>query len=336
MAKEKLKIPKSVLDLRLSPKKYAKKHNIRIKRRKGMSRKEVKHNQKRLERAYAVMALNGLNKGVRILIEHPDHKKIGKVKKGVDNIISQASVMERVAKLYKKDPSEYANMMYLPYMIVSTLNYLASAEATEADKAAAADLDPAAMIKFCERILKKQIRRYEKAGLSEEQAFNMAVYVPTMKIFKSNRRWYREFIQAMYAMAEKTEVDLKAILQAVLKVDKKRPFSRSKFAEEFYSEVIMQKSSNRTAKFTESQKDLHESRIESTLSYLNDLKSKDLLEKILRNYIKRRKRAEEYKNDGKRIIKFTDHANSNSPYPKIKKVVTELISENSSYELYLS
>ena len=57
---------------------------------------------------------------------------------------------------------------------------------------------------------------------------------------------------------------------------------------------------------------------------------------MLRQYIKRRKTAESYKNDGKRVIKFTDHANSNSPYSHIKSVVQDLISDNSSNELYLS
>ena len=53
MAKKekKIKIPKSVLDLRLSPKKFAKKHDIRLKG-KGMTKREKKYNAKRLEKEY--------------------------------------------------------------------------------------------------------------------------------------------------------------------------------------------------------------------------------------------------------------------------------------------
>lgn len=47
--KKKIKIPKSVLDLQLSPKKFAKRHNIRLKG-KGISKRERKHNVKRLQR----------------------------------------------------------------------------------------------------------------------------------------------------------------------------------------------------------------------------------------------------------------------------------------------
>ena len=54
--KKKIKIPKSVLDLRMSPKKFAKKHNIHIKG-KGMSKRERKYNEKRLKKEYASFAL---------------------------------------------------------------------------------------------------------------------------------------------------------------------------------------------------------------------------------------------------------------------------------------
>ena len=55
----------------------------------------------------------------------------------------------------------------------------------------------------------------------------------------------------------------------------------------------------------------------------------------MKAYIKRRKTAESYKNDTKRVIKFVDYANSNSPYTKLKAVLNELIADNSSNELYL-
>ena len=50
--KKKIKIPNSVIDLSMSPKKFAKKHNIKLKG-KGMKKKEKKHNQKRLVKEYS-------------------------------------------------------------------------------------------------------------------------------------------------------------------------------------------------------------------------------------------------------------------------------------------
>lgn len=338
MAKKakKIKIPKSVLDLQMSPRKFAKKHNIRLKG-KGMSKKEKKYNQKKLRKEYAESAANGLNKAVKILAEHDSEatKKILKVKKGVDNIIANPGVMKQVSKIYKKRPDSYPNMIYLPYMITNTLAYYGSEGISDEEKEVGALLDTDSLVSFCERILKKEIKRYKNMGLDPGVSFAMATAIPTAKMFKNNRQWYNRLIRQMYDCAATTDIDIDTVLKGVMKVDKKKQISKKEFLEGFFSEMIMQRSSNKTAKFTETQKELHQGLIERTLVYLNDLKPRKLRE-ILKQYIKRRKNAESYKNDGKRVIRFIDHANSNSPYETIKKVVQDLIADNSTNELYLS
>ena len=337
MAKsKKIKMPKSVLELRLSQKKFAKKHNIKLKG-KGVSKRDKKHNRKRLRDEYSEHAINGLNKAVKILAEHPEEgKKIVKVKDGVDNIITNPAVMDRIAKLYKKHPDNYPNLIFLPKMIMNTLEYLSSDTLSDEEKELAKDVDVEGMVKFCERILKKPIKRYRNLGIDKSMAYQLATVVPTAKLFtKNGRDWYKKLIQQMYVIAGEQEVDVDQVLKAVIKVDKKKQVEKKEFLEGFYSEFILQKASNKNHSFNDTQKDLHESLIEHTLEYLNGLKPRRLRD-ILRTYIKRRKTAESYKNDGKRVIKFTDHANSNSPYTTIKSVVQELVSDNSNNELYLS
>lgn len=335
--KEKIKIPKSVLDLRMSPKKFAKKHNIRLKG-KGMTKREKKHNAKRLTKAYSDNAITGLNKAVKILAENSgENKKVLKVIDGVDNIISHPDVMKRVAKLYQKNPDHYQNMIYLPHMIMLTLLKYKSENISEEEKEIAEQLDVVGLVKFCEKILKKEIKRYRNMGIKDEMAFQLATVIPTTKLFK-NRQWYKQLIKTMYDIAEKDDVDIDVVLKAVSKIDKKKnnkSISKKDFLEGFFSEFILQKSSNKNHSFNESQKELHEGLIERALIYLNDLKPRKLRE-ILKQYIKRRKTAESYKNDTKRVIKFIDHAHSNSAYSNIKSVVQDLVSDNSSNELYLS
>lgn len=335
MSKEKkIKVPKSVLDLRMSPKKFAKKQGIRLKG-KGMSKSERKHNRKRLKQAYAENAINGLNKAVKILADHPEGKKVNKVKEGVDNIISNPGVMKRVAKLYGKNPDNYSNMIFLPHMIMTTIAYYESEGISDEEKKIAESLDKESLAEFCEKILKKKIKRYKKMGLDDSIAFQLAATVPTAKLFKNNRKWYKRLIQQMYDMAAVCEVDIDAVLKAITKIDKDKVISRKDFLEGFFSEFILQRSTNKNHSFTDTQKDLHEGLIERALVYLDGLKSRKLKD-ILKQYIKRRKTAEEYKNDTKRVIKFIDHANSNSAYTNIKAVVQELVADNSSNELYLS
>lgn len=333
--KKKIKIPKSVAELKMSPKKFAKKHDIRLKG-KHMSKRERKHNIKRLKKEYSESAINGLNKAVKIIAENPDAKKIEKVKDGIDNIILNPDVMKRIAKIYKKHPDNYGNLKFLPYMIMNTLLYYQSEGISDEEKEIGKSLDTEALVEFCEKILKKEIKQYKKMGLEAGMAYQLASVIPTTRLFK-NRLWYRKLIQEMYTLAETEEVDIDKVIRAVLKIDKKKSKSISKkeFMEGFFSEFILQKNTNKNAKFTETQKELHEGLIERALVYMNDLK-KSKLREMLRKYIKRRKTAESYKNDGKRVIKFVDHANSNSPYTTIKAVVQDLISDNSSNELYLS
>lgn len=332
--KKKIKIPKSVLNLRMSPKKFAKKNSIRLKG-KGMSKKEKKYNAKRLEKEYSEFAISGLNKAVKIISENPENKKIEKVKSGVENIIINQRVMKRIAKIYRKNPEMYPNMKYLPNMIMNTLVYYSSDAVPEDEKAVAESLDKEALIEFCEKILKKEIKRYKKQGMPDDIAYQLATIIPTTKLFKSSRKWYKNLIIQMYEIAEHQTVDVDATLRAVSKVDKKKGISKKDFLQGFFSEFILQKNTNKTAKYNDTQKELHETLIDRTLVYLDAQKPRKLKE-ILKQYIKRRKTAEEYKNDTKRVIKFTDHANSNSPYETIKKVVQELIEDNSSNELYLS
>ena len=334
MSKKKIKVPKSVLDLRMSPKKFAKKNGIRIKE-KGMSKNERKYNKKRLRKAYAENAINGLNKAVKILAENSEGKKIDKVKEGVDNIISNPDVMKQIAKLYDKNEDYYSNMIFLPHMIMNTIAYYSSDSITDEEKEIGNNLDKESLAKFCEKILKKPIKRYKNMGLDEEVAFQLAAVVPTAKIFKNNRKWYKRLIQQMYDMASISEINPDVILKAITKIDKEKQISKKDFLEGFFSEFILQRSTNKTHTFTENQKDLHEALVERTLVYLDNLKGRKLKD-ILKQYIKRRKTAEEYKNDTKRVIKFIDHANSNSAYTNIKAVVQELIDDNSSNELYLS
>ncbi len=335
--KKKIRIPKSVSDLKLSPKKFAKKYGIRLKG-KGMSKSEKKRNLKRLKDAYSRAAITGLNKAVKILSENPQEegKKITKIKSAVDNVVTNSSVMKKVAKLYRKNPDNYTNMIFLPHMIVNTLLYYSQEGISEEEKEISLSLDKEGLIEFCQKILKSKIKRYKKHSFSSDTSFKLAEVIPTTKLLVNNRQWYKKLIQSLYIISETEDIDFQLVLRAVLSLDKKKKYiSKNEFYERFYSEFILTKSSNKNHSFTDTQKELHESLIEKTLEYLEDLKSSKLRE-ILKTYIKRRKTAESYKNDTRRVIKFIDYANSNSSFTKIKSVIQELIADNSTNELYLS
>ena len=331
--KKKVKIPNSVKHLKYSIQKYAKKNDIHLKKLPKRDRKKA---EKRLMEDYSESSLIGINKAVKILTEHPDCENSEKIKTGIENIILNPEVVKAIAKLYKKNRDQYPNLIYLPNMIVNTLNYYDNeANLTEEEKKLKASLDPEMLVSFCEKILKKQIKKYIKLGLDPEIAYHIATIIPSARLFKVNVHWYRKLIRELYDLAETKDIDVDSILKAICRIDKDEVISKKEMLREFYCEFILQKYTNKQVKFNEKQKELHEGLIENALKYIDDLKLNKIRD-ILRNYIKARKKAEEYNNDSKRIIKFVDHANSNSPYTNIKKVVQDLIAENAANEVYLS
>lgn len=334
MAKTKIKIPKSVLELKCSPKKFGKKHGIRIK--KGMSKKEKKYFRKRLWKEYGNYAAAAMNVAVKLLAENnPDTHKLNKVKTGVENVITTPKAMDAVIKEYNKHPKRYPYMIYLPKMILNTIEYYSQEDIPEDDKELAASLNTNKMMKFCEKILKKQIKYYKKRGFSDTSAFVLASVAPSTKIFARGDHYYRRLISELYKLAgvDDTPIDLNTVLNAIYKIDK-HYVDKKEFINKFFYNFILQRDSNRFKKFTSNQKELKDSLIDYALHYMDGLKPHKL-RTMIRSYIKKRKHDEKLKNDSKRMINFLDHSLSNSPYLNIKKVVEDLVKENKSVETYL-
>lgn len=333
--KKDIQVPECVKVLKLSKKKYAKKNDFDIDSKK-MSSKEKKRKLKKLTLEYNEDIIKGLDKGVKILSEvSEESKKVNKIKTWIEEKITDPSTMEAVAKMYKKHPELYPNMIYLPYMIVATITFYRQEDLTDEEKEFGKRIHSDDLIEFCMKILKKTIKRYSKLGLEEEDAFNIATIIPTTKLLVGSRKWYRNLITGLHLMSEKNVPDIKAIFKAILKLDGKKYITKKMFYELFYQEFILKKLSNKKYSATDAQKEFYDTLVDMTLEYLNDLKV-GKLKGILKQYIKARKKAEEFKTDGKRIIKFVDHANSNSPYPNIKAAVEELIKDDKNNEIYLS
>lgn len=327
--KRKIEVPKSLYDLKLSEKKFAKKHNIRISE-KSMSKRERKRARQRLDDEYGKFVIIKLNKALKILsdVKDEENKKIIKLKDIINNIILNKDTMKQVSKVYKDNSDAYPNLPYLAFMIVNTIEHLE--QPTEGES----NIDTEMLLKFCERILKEPMKKYKKQGMSQQTAFKMASIIPSGKRLKGNRIWYKRLIQGMYDIASYEQVNVPMIFRSVCDVDKKS-IDKKVFNKEFFSEFILSRDGNRKAKMNDEQKELHETLIEMAVQYLDSRKNNELRD-ILKTYIRRRKTAESYKNDVKRVIKFVDFANSNSEYSNIKSCVQDLISDNGTNELYLS
>jgi hypothetical protein len=334
----KLKIPKSVIDLKLTRKRFAKKNNIRLKG-KDLTNKDKNRNRKKLNNLYSEAMLNGLNKAIMIISENKinktNEKKINRIRKDISNLIPQSKIMKRIAKLYSKKATDYPNIIYLPKYIIDTIEHYSLEGLNDKEKAIGENLNKEELLDFCNKVLKKEIKKYEKNDLSPNASFILSSVAPNLKLFKNSWEPYYNLMQALFNIAIDEEVDLTKVFDYIKNLENKKDFNKKEFYKRFFSTFIARRVSNKDYSFTDHQKTLKEELIDKSLEYLNGLKSGELKE-ILKEYIKHRRGAESDKSDSKRVIKFIDYANSNSEYAKLQSVVKELIADNSSNELYLS
>ncbi len=336
--KKKIDIPDNVKQLGMAKKKFAKKNDLPYKMKgKEFSKKEKKNAVKEFNKEYASAQLEALDKAVKILVQCGMHesKKIDKLKERVDEVIRNQELMDGMISVYKKEPKEYKWILHLPGMITATILYYQKKDLTDEEKKEAEHLDVDMLMKFCEKILRKPIRKYMKHGLSASAAFQMACAVPTLNVFtwKTNY-WHRKMINTMFEIAAEDVVDVPSYLQAIFSMDKNDKFKKKYFLDEFCLQYLLRKQTNKSAKFTDNQKELQENLNAWVLVHLNTIQ-KDRSRAIIKDYIKARKRAEENKVDGTRVIPLINHSNANSEYTRLRDVLLDIIKSNSQNELYL-
>lgn len=336
MAK-KIKIPDTVKDLKLSPKKFGKKIGIRI--NKGMPKKERKFYTKKLWNKYGKMAAEGLNDAMHILSENnPEEKKMAKVVKRVDGVLESPKTMNVVIKRYKKNPNRYPDMIHLPRFIISTVDYYNSTSISEAEKREMDEkFDTEKLIDFSYHILKKPIKYYENRGVADVPAFRLAAAVPSARVFNKSRFYYRNAIEELYKIAALDPnqiLDLNVIIPSMIKVDKTRKISKKEFLRHFCFEFICMRLRNKDL-MEDSQRALNTELTSFVLDFLDSMKPHSLKE-LLKEYITVRKK-EEYKNlKGTHPINFVEHAAANSPYLNIQNVVQDILEKNNNFATFLS
>lgn len=332
MKTKKIKLPRSVKQLRLSKKKWAKKNGMDYTGKK-LSKGDKKVNKKRVKKKYPVAVAKGLNKAVQVITENPNSDKIDKINEAINGILTQPKLMAKVAKVYKEDRNNYDELIYLPRIILTTIQYYERSDISPEEKAEAENMDVDALTEFCEKILTKPRKKYESFGLSQSAAFALAALIPDNSILRG-RYWYRRLVHTLYEIAESEVIDFDKVIEAISKLNKKHKMKKDEIRRNFFEEYIFTRKTNRFKQFTKTQNDLHEDLQNACLKYLDKLKKKEI-KGILEEYVKRRKKAEKEGKDGSRIFKFIDHANSNSPFENIKWAVGKIITDHPEYETYL-
>lgn len=282
--------------------------------------------KKELRTAYCDYLVELLPDTIEFVIKygHINQEEIQEVKNGV---YSKLIAPEFIKYLYKmvKDDDEIENIKLLPIIVKDILEVTAKENAARlaADpKAETYDLsDLAELSKF---LLKKKIKKFTKAGISETLAFDVLSIIPCKQAMKFSPSFrVRNFFECLYNHAKVESVQFEKILNIVMD-------------ESYYPLVILQALLERKEKFvklSDGQKTLWLDISTWCFDTMEKTLDKDQVSEIVLSYAKFRKNDDANNKDANR--RYSLSSLSETEYPRIAKTIKKISVDNEALVKYL-
>lgn len=230
----------------------------------------------------------------------------------------------KVMKKEVKQGNDVKNMKLMPIIIKEFL-----AEADRVNKELLANdpnaklVDMSDMIELSKMILKKRLKKAEKAGIDPSIAFDLLSIIPTDESMKISQNYRVHMLyECMYEHSKTKEVPFDKIMETLIDDD-------------MYSVFIVFALLERKEKFgtlTDSQKVFYMA-VSTWVFATMESMSKDDIEAIIRVYVNNRKRDEVQNKDGNR--RYALSTLTETDYPKIAKTIRKMITDDESIKKYL-
>lgn len=233
-----------------------------------------------------------------------------------------AGFIKMLRKEIKKD-NDIDNIKLLPIIIKEIL--------VEADKQNRALLaaDPNAkiykmedLVEVSKLILKKRLKKMEKAGIDINVAFDVLSIIPTDKCLKTSQNYrIHAMFEALYEHAKTKTINFEEIMNLLV-------------GEEYYLVFIAFALLERKEKFgnlTDEQKTFYLDISTWAFKTLESM-SKEQIQNVLKVFVNGRKRDEAQGKDGNR--RYALSSLSETDYPKIRKVIDRMIAEDGNNKKY--
>lgn len=228
-----------------------------------------------------------------------------------------------------KDGADIENIEYLPIIIKEFLEQLnrdmQKKKAENPD--AVITYDGSDLVLLSRVILKKKMKKMKKKGIDERLAFDVLSIIPDKKVMElyASSRIYRlkSLLFCMYTHAKTKEVPFQKIIDIIL-------------GEKYYPGIISFLLLERKEKFgnlDENQKKFYIQLTQWCFDTLEKELSKREIRDTLTAYVNQRRRDELNGRDGNR--RYVLSTLSETDYPKIKKIINEMIVQDESVRKYL-
>lgn len=292
-------------------------------------KKFKKHNdcfdsKKELKQSYNMYLIDLLPRTIEFLIRS-GHIKSDEIQETKQAIYAKLVDEDFVKVLRKelKNGNDIDNIKLLP-IIIKDILVLTEKENREllAKDPNSKIYDMSDLIEISQLILKKRLKKFEKAGIDQTVAFDVLSVIPTAKALETSQTYrIHAFFEVLYEHAKAKAIPFAAIMNTL--VD-------DKWFQIFIAFALLERKDKFT-NLTDAQKTFYLDVSNWVFSTMEKL-SKDEIEAILRAFVAGRKRDEAQGRDSNRR-----HALSSLPeadYPRIIKMVNKLISEDDTIKKY--
>ena len=180
------------------------------------------------------------------------------------------------------------------------------------------------VVEISKLILNKKIKKFKKAGLDEDLAFDVLSIIPTPEVLKKSKFHYiRNLFVTLYAHAKEKEIDFGRVIKCLFK-------NNDEYIPEIITFALLERKEKITS-FTDTQKKLFNNITEFCFKTMEDMK-KDEIQNILNAYVESRKRDESQNKDANR--RYYISSLPEKDYPHIIKVVSKMCDKDENIKKY--
>lgn len=282
--------------------------------------------KKELRNGYIMYLLDMLPKSIEFCVKYGYIPKdeVRETKNAIFAKINDPDFI-KILKKELKNGNKIENIKLLPIMIKEIL-----IEAKKAnDEILAADpngkiYDMSDLVELSQMIMKKKLKKMDKAGIPQNVAFDVCSIIPYEKALESSQFFrIHSFFDCLYEHAKTTAIPFAKLMDELVDPE---------YHNMFITFALLERK-ERFARLTDAQKTLYLDI--STWCFTSMEKSgKNEIEAVVKTYVNSRKRDDAAGKDSNR--RYALSSLSVDEYGKIAKVITKMIADDDSIKKYLS
>lgn len=282
--------------------------------------------KKEMRKGYILNLIDNLPQVIKFIVKygHIDNNDVRSVRDGALAKLSNKEFIKAVRKELKLD-NKIDNIKLLPIINDIILKEAVKTNAERlAENANAEVYDVEPLLDLSKAILKKKLKKFEKAGIPEAIAFDVLSVIPCNEALDSSQFYrVRTFFDRLYE-SSKTQAIPFANIMDLITGDDKFPM--------FITFALLERKEKFT-KLTDSQKTLYLDISTWCFDQMENKLSSDVVRNIIKMYIKSRRHDDSAGKDSNR--RYSLISLPETDYKKIRKIVDEMVAKDDSIKKYL-